>query len=183
LIVAEAPPAPPPYPRDLERTLILPGLGEALLRPIKPEDAPALVRLFNRLAPEDVRMRFFSPIHELTPNQLARFSQVDYDREMALVLEIPDKTTGAELASVVRWAADPDKRRAEFAALVRSDLQRKGIGRLMLKWLIEYARQRGVGELFGDILEDNQRMRALVRALGFEVAMLGPGVVRACLRL
>jgi acetyltransferase len=183
LTVADARPSALPYPRDLERKLTVPGLGEALLRPIRPADAAALVRLFDRLAPEDVRMRFFAPIHELSPNQLAHFSRIDYDREMAFVLEIQDRVTGAELASVVRLAADPDKRQAEFAALVRSDLQRKGVGKLMMEQLIDYARRRGIGELFGDILEDNQRMRALARALGFEVAALGPGVVRATLRL
>lgn len=184
MIVVDARRAPPSsYPRELEHKLTVPGLGAALVRPIRPEDAPALVRLFNRLSPEDVRMRFFGPIHELTPGQLARFSQIDYDREMALVLEVADEATVTELASVVRLAADPDKRQAEFAALVRSDLQGKGVGRLMMSRLIGYARQRGIGELFGDILEDNQRMRSLARALGFDVAILGPGVVRVTLKL
>lgn len=172
-----------PYPRELERKLAVPGLGPALLRPIRPEDAPALVRLFNRLAPEDIRMRFFAPIHELSPRQLIRFSQIDYDREMALVLETPDGKTGGELVSVVRLSADPDNRQAEFAALVRSDMQGKGIGRLMMDRLIEYARRRGLGEMFGDILEDNRRMRTLCHALGFEVTVQGPGVVRATLKL
>ncbi|HTP84652.1 MAG TPA: GNAT family N-acetyltransferase, partial [Alphaproteobacteria bacterium] len=172
-----------PYPRELERKLAVPGLGEALIRPIRPEDASALVRLFNRLSREDVRMRFFAPIHELSPRQLLRFTQIDYDREMALVLEIPDGKTGAEIVSVVRLSADPDNRQAEFAALVRSDMQGKGVGRLMMARLIEYARRRGLGEMFGDVLEDNRRMRTLCQSLGFEVTAQGPGVVRATLKL
>ena len=172
-----------PYPRELERKLAVAGLGEALIRPIRPEDASALVRLFNRLSREDVRMRFFAPIHELSPRQLLRFTQIDYDREMALVLEIPDGKTGAEIVSVVRLSADPDNRQAEFAALVRSDMQGKGVGRLMMARLIEYARRRGLGEMFGDVLEDNRRMRTLCQSLGFEVTAQGPGVVRATLKL
>ncbi|HTY70657.1 MAG TPA: bifunctional acetate--CoA ligase family protein/GNAT family N-acetyltransferase [Alphaproteobacteria bacterium] len=172
-----------PYPRELERKLAVAGLGDALIRPIRPEDAPGLVRLFNRLSREDVRMRFFAPIHELSPRQLLRFTQIDYDREMALVLEIPDGKTGGEIVAVVRLSADPDNRQAEFAALVRSDLQGKGVGRLMMERLVDYARRRGLGEMFGDILEDNRRMRTLCQSLGFDVAAQGPGVVRATLKL
>lgn len=172
-----------PYPHELATKTSVPGMGEAVIRPIRPEDAPALVRLFHRLAPEDVRMRFFAPIRELPPRQLARFTQIDYDREMALVLEAPDWESRAEILAIVRLSADPDNRRAEFAALVRSDHQGRGIGRLMMEQLIAYARARGIGELVGDILEDNRRMLGLVRRLGFAVAPVGPGVARATLRI
>jgi acetyltransferase len=172
-----------PYPHELERALTVPRLGDALIRPVRPEDAPALVQLFKRLAPEDVRMRFFAPLAELPPRQLARATQVDYDREMAFVLEAPAGAAPAEILSVVRLAADPDNRQAEFAALVRSDLKGRGIGRLMMDRLVDYARQRGIGEIYGDIIEDNRPMRTLAKSLGFAVTALGPGVVRATLKL
>jgi acetyltransferase len=175
-----------PYPRELETRTTVPGVGDAVIRPIRPEDAPALVSLFARLAPEDVRMRFFAPMRELPPRQLARLSQIDYDREMAFVLEAPQGAppgAGREIVAVVRLATDPDGRKAEFAALVQSSLQGRGIGRLMMDRLVAYARQRGIGEILGDIMEDNQRMRGLARDMGFTLTTLAPGIVRATLKL
>lgn len=136
-----------PYPRELEQKLSLAGVGDALVRPIRPEDAVQIARLFSRLAPEDVRMRFFAPMRELPLRQLARLTQIDYDREMAFVLEGQEGPTKSEILAVVRLASDPDNRQAEFAALVRSDLQGRGIGRLMMDRLLAYARQRGIGEI------------------------------------
>ncbi len=161
----------PAYPKELERDVSVHGAGKALLRPIRPEDAPAIARLFERLAPEDIRMRFFAPLNGLSSDQLARMTQIDYDREMAFVLDAP-VSAGREIAAVVRLAADPDNRRAEFAVTVRSDLKGHGIGRLMMGRLIEYARMRGIGEIFGDVLQENALMLSLCRELGFALAPL-----------
>ena len=79
-----------PYPKQLESDVEVEGFGPTLMRPIRPEDAPALIRLFERLAPEDIRLRFFSPWRSLPPDQLARLTQIDYEREMAFVLLSPD---------------------------------------------------------------------------------------------
>ncbi len=159
------------YPKELERTESIPGLGSALLRPIRPEDGPAISRLFERLAPEDVRLRFFAPMRALSVDQLARLTQIDYDREMAFVLEVLS-TAQHDIVAVVRLAADPDNRRAEFAASVRSDLKGRGIGGLMMRRLIDYARQRGIGEIFGEILQENTLMISLCRELGFTLATM-----------
>jgi acetyltransferase len=173
----------PPYPRELERKVAVPRLGEAVIRPMRPEDASGLIRMFNHLSREDIRLRFFAPIAELSPRQLARFTQLDYDREMAFVLEAPEGASKGEILATMRLAADPDNREAEFASLVRSDMQGRGIGRLMMNRLIEYARQRGIGVIFGDVLEDNRKMRAFVHEMGFAVTGYGPGIVRATLKL
>jgi acetyltransferase len=173
-----------PYPKELERREDIPGLGAALIRPVRPEDAAAFTRMFERLAPEDVRMRFFALMRTLPPAQLARLTQIDYDREMAFVLEAIESGR-PEVLSIVRLAADPDNRQAEFAALVRSDLKGHGLGLRMMQRLIDYARDRGIGELFGDICEDNTRMIGLARDLGFRLSHLNqsPGIIRAVLPL
>lgn len=152
------------YPRELEQSLSIPELGTCLLRPIRPEDASAIVQLFQKLTPEDIRLRFFSPWREMPPAQLARLTQIDYDREMAFVLLPP---AGDEILGVVRLSADPDNIRAEFAVLVRSDLKGHGIGRILMKHLIAHARARGLKELFGEVLAENTLMLALCRELGF----------------
>jgi acetyltransferase len=168
-----------PYPRELEVTEELAGLGTVLLRPIWPEDAPLLDEFFNRLSREDIRLRFFTPIHEMSPSLRARLTQIDYDREMAFVLLFEQSIIG-----VARLAADPDNRAAEFAVAVRSDLKGKGLGWHLMARLIDYAKARGIATLFGEVLRENTTMITMCTELGF---VLGPcdraGVVRASLNL
>ncbi|MGZ5930859.1 MAG: GNAT family N-acetyltransferase, partial [Rhizomicrobium sp.] len=154
-----------PYPEELVSHETLAGFGEFLLRPVRPEDAPAFVEFFARLAPEDVRMRFLLPLRSLPPAMLARLTQIDYDREMAFVLF----DSANAVAGVSRIAADPDNARAEFAVLVRSDLKGHGAGRLLMQRLGAYAQKRGIRELFGDVLAENTSMLALCRELGCSI--------------
>lgn len=155
-----------PYPEQLVDRVTIPGFGNVLLRPVRPEDAPLFVEFFSRLAPEDVRMRFLTPLHSLPQTTLARLTQIDYDREMAFVLF----DTANAIVGVARIAADPDNARAEFAISVRSDLKGHGVGRFLMQRLGDYARQRGIGELFGDILAENSGMLALCRELGCAIS-------------
>lgn len=167
-----------PYPKELESIENIPGAGEFLLRPVKPEDAPRFVDLFQRLTPGDIRMRFFSPLRALPGTLLARLTQIDYDREMAFVLLDKEEVIG-----VSRLAADPDNVRAEFAVTVASDRQRHGLGRFLMQKLIAYARVRGISEIFGDVLGENTLMLSLCRELGCEMGLPSSGVVRATLKL
>lgn len=169
-----------PYPGELESTGIMPSLGKIRIRPIKPEDAPLLAQLICDLAPEDARMRFFTPVRSLDPVALARFTQIDYDREMAFVMFNGDTS---QLLAVSRLASDSDNFRAEFAIVVRSEFHRRGIGRVMMKRLIDYARDRGLSELVGDILAENHPMLALCAELGFRFSQESAGVQRATLIL
>jgi len=170
-----------PYPRELEHEEDVPGIGRCLLRPIRPEDAPLVERLFAQLTPEDVRLRFFSPLRALPPALLARLTQIDYDREMGFIL----MENAAEIMGVARFAADPDNRQAEFAVAVRSNLKGHGLGSLLMKRIIAYARARGIGVLFGDVLQENTTMLSLARELGFATAPLekSPGILRVTLQL
>lgn len=154
-----------PYPQALAETVDWQG-APLVLRPIRPEDAPAHVRFFAALDPEDVRLRFFSALRELPPAQLARLTQIDYDRAMAFIATRPGADGTAETLGVVRAVADPDERRAEFAIVVRSDLKGKGLGVILFRKLVDYFRARGTGSLTGDALAENVGVQKLVRRFG-----------------
>ncbi|AGM41670.1 acetyltransferase [Spiribacter salinus M19-40] len=158
-----------PYPRELEKTVTADDGKHYLLRPILPEDEPALHRAFAHLTPEQIRLRFFAPMKQLSHMAAARFTQIDYNREMALIITDPNKVPGeAELYGAVHIHADPDGEKAEYSIVVRHDLTRQGLGRLLMEHVIDYARQRGIAEIDGDVLRENQPMLALCRQLGFE---------------
>jgi acetyltransferase len=159
-----------PYPSELEEELVQRDGRTLLLRPIRPEDEPALQAAFAKLTPEEVRMRFFSAMRSIDHVTAARFTQIDYDREMALVLTVPGAAGRAEILGVVRLHEDPDRERAEYAILVLRAMTNRGLGRLMMERIIVYARRRGIGTLHGTVLRENRRMLALCRALGFAIA-------------
>jgi len=156
-----------PYPQELEEYKDWEG-RKLLLRPIRPEDAPQHVQFFRTLDPEDIRFRMFTQMRELPPSQLARLTQIDYDREMAFIATV-STGAGAETLGVARAVADPDNVSAEFAVIVRSDLKGKGLGALLMNKLIRYCRARGTHDLVGDALPHNHRVLQLARRLGFSV--------------
>jgi acetyltransferase len=167
-----------PYPSELEGRVEHKGVRYRI-RPIQPEDEPALMEAFRRLSPEDVRMRFFAPLRALSHEMAARLTQIDYDREMALVLA--EEGAGAEsFVGIVRLAADPDFDKAEFAIIVLSHRQGRGIGRLLMDQIIAYAKTRGIRQVFGDVLAENHRMLSLARDLAFEIRTVAdaPSVLR-----
>ncbi len=170
-----------PYPAELEETIHWQG-HDLLLRPLKPEDGEAHVAFFNALDPEDVRYRMFIRMRELPPAQLARLTQIDYDREMALIATCPGPDGLAETVAVARVIADPDNIAAEFAIIVRSDLKGAGLGPILMNKLIAYCRARGTQEIVGEALAQNSRVLNMVRKLGFAVHPI-PGSDTMHLRL
>lgn len=155
-----------PYPKELERQVDWNG-QQLLIRPIRPEDETALGDLLNSLSPEDARMRFFGTMRSLPRSQLARFTQIDYDREMALVAIERDSDGVERSIGEVRVVADPDNRVADFAIVIDSAIKGKGLGRLLLQSIIDYARSRGIIELHGETMSGNLRMQQLAKDLGF----------------
>ncbi|MCC5870138.1 MAG: bifunctional acetate--CoA ligase family protein/GNAT family N-acetyltransferase, partial [Gammaproteobacteria bacterium] len=182
LRAADRPPRPElaisPYPATLEEYCEFDG-ERILLRPIRPEDEPAHREFFGSLGDEDIRFRFFGLMKVLEHSQLARYTQIDYDREMAF---IACQGTPARTLGVVRAISDPDHMRAEFGIIVRSDIKGRGLGRILLEKLVRYCRARGIGELVGEVLQDNRRMLALSRELGFEIGPARQGVCEVRLR-
>lgn len=168
-----------PYPIELEADIEIAGAGRFHIRPVRPEDAAAFTQFAARVSETDMRMRFLSALHVIPPGLLARLTQIDYDREIALVLF---DAAGA-MAAVGRLAADPDGSRAEFALLVRTDLKGHGIGSALLRKLIVYARQRGIAEIWGDVLTENDMMLAICREFGFTLVPIAQDVLQARLSL
>jgi len=154
-----------PYPSELECTQTSRDGTVIEVRPIRPEDEPLLHYLAAHMTPADLRLRFFAPARGLSHALAARLTQIDYDREMAL-LALHDGT----LLGVGRFSADPDFERAEFAIAVRSDWQHRGIGHLLMTRLIDVAGRRGIGALVGEIMRENRAMLQLCSELGFTIS-------------
>ena len=157
-----------PYPKELEQPVSWRG-RQLLIRPIRPEDENTLGDLLGSLDPEDARMRFFGAMRSLPRSQLARFTQIDYDREMALVAIERDLDGVERSLGEVRAVTDPDNVVADFAIAVRSELKGQGLGRLLLTSIVDYSRGRGTGELRGETLAGNLRMQGLAQKLGFRL--------------
>jgi acetyltransferase len=158
-----------PYPAELAERATIMG-REVVVRPIRPEDEPQHARFLERVDTQDLQLRFFHAVRIVSHNQLARFTQIDYDREMAFIASVEDATPAAETWGVVRVIADPDNAKAEFAILVRSDLKGQGLGSLLMKKVIRYCAARGTGTIAGAAMRGNDRMLALARDLGFTLA-------------
>lgn len=160
----------PPYPAEQIGTFDADG-EQLTIRPIRPEDAAAHAELFKRLPPEDIRYRFFTAIRELSAEQMARLTQVDYDREIAFIAvrEQTGETVG--VSRIVREGIDGD---GEFAVLVQPDMKHKGLAAHLMQRLIDWARAQGMAEIVGQVLADNAPMLAFVRHLGFTVRRM-PG--------
>lgn len=157
-----------PYPKEMERKIDWQG-QKLTIRPIRLEDGAAHIAFFAALTPEDVHFRMFSNMRELQPAQLARMTQIDYDREMALIATCTDDSGENRTLGVVRVVADPDNEQAEFAVTVRSDLKAHGLGTILMREIIDYCRLRGTKEIVGDALSNNTRLLNMVTKLGFEV--------------
>jgi acetyltransferase len=146
---------------------MLPGGTRVHLRPIRPEDEPGIVDLVAHQSAEDRRMRFFTSMSGISHELAARLTQIDYDREVALVAE---PTERGVIWGVARFTADPDNIRAEYAVTVRTDMKGRGLGYLLMTRLIEVAKARGLSEIFGVVLRENEPMLKMARELGFTVA-------------
>ncbi len=172
-----------PYPQHLEENVTLKNGDACLFRPILPEDEPALQRFIAKVTKEDLYYRYFSEINEFTHEDLANMTQIDYDREMAIVA-VRRTDDGEEIFGVTRAISDPDNIDAEFAVLVRSDLKGLGLGRRLLEKLIGYTRDHGLMRLNGITMPNNRGMVTLARKLGFTVDIqLEEGIVSLTLPL
>jgi len=158
-----------PYPKTLEEPITLPNRRELLLRPVLPEDEPSLQALVSRTSPEDLRLRFFQPIRELSHHVAATLTQIDYNRDMALVAADPGLPGQTGIYGIVNLSADPDNERAEYSIIVDRAMIRLGLGNLLMRRIIAYARARGIGEIYGEVLQENKPMLRLNRTLGFAI--------------
>jgi acetyltransferase len=154
-----------PYPSGWERAFSADG-GHYHIRPIKPADIALYPPFLASISPDDLRLRFLSPRKNFSDQMLKRLTQLDYDRDMAFVAL--EASSGA-LAGVSRLSCNPDRTVAEYALLVRTDLQGHGLGWELLSQIVDYAKADGIGRIEGMVLSENIRMLAMCREFGFSI--------------
>jgi acetyltransferase len=157
-----------PYPSHLESRQQLPDGRDITIRPIRPEDAEIEDTFVRNLSPESKYFRFMQSLHELTPQMLIRFTQIDYDREMAFIAATEIDGKEAEIA-VGRYLTNPDGTSCEFAIVVGDEWRRLGIASRIMMALMEVAKSKGLKVMEGEILTENTTMLSLARKLGFTV--------------
>ena len=166
-----------PYPARYEQLLPLRGGGEYTLRPIHPDDAQMLQDLVQNLSPESRYSRFVSSMRELPPSMLARFTLIDYDREMALVAVFKERSAATDggvveterIVGVSRYITNPDQSSCEFSLVVADDFNGKGLGSRLMESIMDVARDKGLAEIEGLVLANNAGMLKLMKSLGFVV--------------
>lgn len=155
-----------PYPKEWERTLTLREGRRFAVRPVRPEDESLYEDFFRHVSADDMRLRFFGLVKTIGHAFIARLTQIDYGRSIALLAL--DEGSG-KLIGVVRLHADPDHRNGEYAILLRSDCKGIGLGWALMELIIEYARKEGLRRITGQVLRDNVTMLKMCRELGFAV--------------
>ena len=166
-----------PYPARFEQVWPLPGGGEYTVRPIHPDDAQMLQEMMGHLSSESRYFRFVSSMVELPPAMLARFTLIDYDREMALVAVFKERKAGPSgeiiekerIVGVSRYITNPDQSSCEFALVVADDFSGKGLGSRLMLSIMDVAREKGLSEIEGLVLTKNPGMLKLMKSLGYTV--------------
>lgn len=166
-----------PYPARYEQVWPLRGGGEYTVRPIHPDDANMLQEMMTHLSSESRYFRFVSSIVELPPAMLARFTLIDYDREMALVAVFKERKIGRDgeilkterIVGVSRYITNPDQSSCEFALVVADDFSGKGLGSRLMLSIMDVAREKGLSEIEGLVLTKNPGMLKLMKSLGYTV--------------
>ena len=169
-----------PYPHELTQHYLTANGANVTIRPIRPEDAKMETDFVNRLSEKTKYFRFHQGLQELTPEMLVRFTQIDYDREMAFVAVTEDSSMPNELG-VGRYSVNPDGHSVEFAIVVADDCKRLGIGSKLMKTLMQTAKAKGMLSFEAEVLKDNEPTLEMVKKLGFSIEMIAgkDDVVRA----
>ncbi|MGH8766972.1 MAG: GNAT family N-acetyltransferase [Burkholderiales bacterium] len=157
-----------PYPVELVQSWTLRDGTRVVIRPIRPEDRQIEQDFVHNLSDESRYFRFFNAVRDLSETALTRFTQVNYEREMALIAVISENGRETEIG-VARYAINPDGTSCEFAIVVADAWQRKGIGSKLMHSLMDAAGSRGLETMEGRVLAGNTRMLALMDALGFTI--------------
>jgi RimJ/RimL family protein N-acetyltransferase len=149
-----------------ERHDTLPDRTHVLVRPLRPDDATLYPDFARDVTLDDMRLRFFAPLAELSDARIAELTHIDYDRAMAFIAI--DEAT-AKMLGVVRLHLDDDRKAGEYAVIVRSALKGHGLGWLLMQRIIEYAKAIGLRRVHGQVLAENTMMLRMCTELGFRV--------------
>jgi acetyltransferase len=171
-----------PYPKKQEALWTLKNRQEILLRPIKPEDEPMWIEMFQSFSEESIRYRFFQMLKD-TPHELrVRYCNVDYDREIAIVAEL-NQDGRKKILGVSRLSMEPGGKTGELAFVVVDKWQGFGLGTKMVDYVLEIAKEMGIEKVFVIMLPDNYRALNLTKKMGFQIKHLSDGTVKGVLNL
>jgi acetyltransferase len=151
-----------------------------LIRRARAEDMALYPDFVGDVSAEDLRLRFFAHIAELSAEEVDKLAHLDYRHEMAFIAL--DEHAG-QMLGLVRLRDELDERTAEFAILVRSRLKGHGLGWLLMRRVIDYAKQKGLRRVYGDVLTENTAMLQMCAELGFYAQDMGPDFTRVVLNL
>lgn len=177
-----AAPADQPHPAAWERHAVLRDGARVFIRPMRPDDASLFPEFFAHVSRDDIRLRFFAPMRELSPEMIDKLTRFDHARAMAFIAL--DETDGRMLGAV-RLHYDPDSKGGEYAILVRSVLKGHGLGWELMQRIIEYATAQGLERIHGQVLGENHTMLQMCAELGFHIVEdhEAPGIKRVTLDL
>ena len=171
-----------PYPKKYETLWTLRNGQEVLLRPIKPEDEPLWLEMFQSFSEESIRYRFFQLLKD-TPHEVrVRYCNIDYDREIAIVAELSEKGQ-RKILGVGRLSIEPDGKSGEIAFIIGDKWQGLGLGTKMVDYVLEIAKEMGVATVYAIMLSDNHRALNLTKKMGFKLEYLKDGTVKGVLDL
>jgi acetyltransferase len=156
------------------------GGEHVVIRPARAEDAGLYLDFLRDVAAEDLRMRFFGRVEELSAEELEKIAHPDYEHELVLVAL---EEGSARLLGIARLRTDLDEENAEYAILVRSRLKGHGLGWLLMQRVIAYAKERNLRRVYGDVLAANAGMLQMSAELGFRALDWGPDFKRVVLDL
>ena len=154
------------------------GGERVLIRRVRPEDMALYPDFLHNVSAEDLRLRFFARIAELSAAEIDKLTHLDYLHEMAFVAL--DEDTG-QILGLVRLKDELDEKTAEFAILVRSRLKGHGLGWLLMRRVIDYAKEKGLRRVYGDVLVENATMLQMCAELGFHMQDMGSDMKRVVL--
>lgn len=171
-----------PYPKKYELLWTLKNGQEVLLRPIKPEDEPLWLEMFQSFSEESIRYRFFQMLRD-TPHEVrVRYCNIDYDREIAIVAEIVEEGK-RKILGVSRVSIETDGKHGETAFIVSDQWQGLGLGTKMVDYTLDIAKEKGVESVYAIMLPDNYRALSLTKKMGFTIDYIEDGTVKASLNL
>lgn len=170
-----------PYPSRYTMPWKIRDGRDVLLRPLRAEDEPLIREMLSSLSEETLRVRFFV-VMEITHRMLMHFCNIDYDREIAIVAELKEEG-GRRIIGGCRLIVEPDSGKGQFAILIHDEFQRQGLGEKLLDAAIGIARDKGLREVYGLVLTENDKMLKLAGRMGFRSAILPDGITRVSLQL
>ncbi|MFQ6079338.1 MAG: GNAT family N-acetyltransferase, partial [Thermodesulfobacteriota bacterium] len=171
-----------PYPTRYQEHFVLKDGRHVDLRPIRPEDELLQKEFFKTFSPETFQLRFFEPIKKFTHDDLTRFTNIDYRREMAIVAELSEKKK-RRIIGIGRLFMDPDGESGEIAVVVADPWQDRGLGTKLVDAIIGVSEDKGLKKVWGFIQSDNERMKHICRKMGFNIEMVDSTTVKVTLKL